>query len=409
MLQRSRGTIRAGLVLAATLGACDDSGNAQSNDYAPSEEKGDIFGKDGRVERYKLETDDPRYEFARSSAALVRGGDVLTPSPQGAWSVEAPTLGQLENLCEGEKFAEQLTPAWCSATLVAADLVLTAGHCLTSQEDLEASSAPVRAACSETKVVFDFAYDSRDADLSEIPAANVYQCIEVVAHEYFKSRAPSADYAILKLDRPVLDRTPVGVRDGGTHVRVGAAVTQIGHPSGIPQKIVDSVVTEAVPCQSFGYVGASFPGNSGGGVFDLNTGTVAGVTTRNPGVHYRPDGARGCNVAAVCEEHDDCTVPWTTAYGTSAMLPRLTPFVREKLRIVENGGPSGCGEPEGSVDTGDDDDALDSCEAHCWDLSLPVFATFECLDACEASPECVENCAGGSWNSRVPCILACGS
>jgi len=55
-------------------------------------------------------------------------------------------FGGGKKLCPAEKFREQAIGAFCSGSLVGEDLVLTAGHCITSE-----------AKCADTKLVFGFA------------------------------------------------------------------------------------------------------------------------------------------------------------------------------------------------------------------------------------------------------------
>ncbi len=390
--RRPLGALPLSLTLALIgLGACDRSTPRRSTDSAPSDAKGDVYGSDDRVERYDLDVDDPRYALARASGALFRD-DTLTRTSSGTWLVQAPTLQQAALLCEGERFSEQRAASSCSATLIGPDLVLTAGHCLGQGYLATESDGPVLEACADTRVAFDFAYDTERADLSELPAENVYQCTEVLAREYVNDAIDrdAADYAIFKLDRPVTDRTPVKLRDGAP-MEAGAAVTHIGHPTGIPQKIADGVVQPLDTCRmfrGFGLDADTLPGSFGGGVFDVETNTLVGISVRNSGHHYTLDLERGCNVVAVCGVNVDCSwLPGTAAYDTPTMLSRLSENIKAELEIVEIGGPYP------GPDVCDPSSPNDETEG-----DAPGDPFFACFDACNEIAD---------LNERLVCFDAC--
>lgn len=336
------------LALAAVLGGFHDAAEAQGEGSAPSDEESYIFGEDNRVERHQLDTSDPRYELARSSVALF--SEDLIQMPDGGWLVEGGTLGRNYNLCEGERFAEQPAGDRCSGTLVGADLVLTAGHCLANQEGLSESSAVVESACARMKIAFDYAYDVEEADPSRLADEDVFQCEKVLALEYDRTTpslvpiksGPWLDYAIIKLDRPAGGREPVTLQDGAG-VEKGRTVTLLGHPSGLPLKIVDGSVARAAECRNFGFDTDTLTGNSGGGVFDPLTGHAVGVFRGPRAYGYSYDVERKCSITGVCGLNVDCShYPFALATEIPLILSRLSDEVRAQLEIVEVGGPSKC-------------------------------------------------------------------
>ena len=373
------------LALTTPLGACDDGAGAQQEDYSPSDSKGDIFGDDDRIERYQLESDDDRYELARSSAVLLKTSS-LFKTPLGNWAVWADTLGKSEELCEDERFTGQPAGGFGSGTLVASDLLLTAGHNLTTEQDHEAALEK----CLKTTVAFDFAYEAEGAGHPALPPKNVYQCVDVLAHEVLGGPdGPWAvDYAILKLDRAVVGRTPVKVRDGAP-MAVGTEVSQIGHPSGIPQKVVNGVVSAPLECYGVLVNTDAFPANSGSGVFDVDRALVAGIMSASPNRtgHYIFDPERSCHVAARCDVDVPCAQPGVVAFDTPTMLSRLSAEVREKLQVVEVGEPSHCGAPGDSATPG----------------STPRDERTRCLDTCLESGTdndiaCIQACNCEAWD-----------
>ena len=81
---------------------------------------------------------------------------------------DTPPLSELWQLCDGEAFPTQPTAAFCAGTLIAADLVLTADHCV-----------PNTRTCQALSVVFDYRYTSEGA-LATLERDDVYACSRVV-------------------------------------------------------------------------------------------------------------------------------------------------------------------------------------------------------------------------------------
>ncbi|HUS26944.1 MAG TPA: hypothetical protein VMZ53_00490, partial [Kofleriaceae bacterium] len=132
--------------------------------------KGDVWGTDDRVERYEIQSM-ALQEVARSEAALVRSSSLVHDPMRDVWSATSPkTLGDAQHLCAGERFADQPVVAYCSATLIADDIMVSAGHCFEAVD------------CADLLVAFDLAYDAAPTDPMQIahdmPAANVYRCAE---------------------------------------------------------------------------------------------------------------------------------------------------------------------------------------------------------------------------------------
>jgi V8-like Glu-specific endopeptidase len=100
-----------------------------------------------------------------------------------------------------------------------------------------------------------------------------------------------ADFALIRLDRRVRNRTPLGVNRSGLPVDLRATLTMIGYPAGIPQKIaLGGSVKGSVAGQPFFTANLdSLGGNSGSPVINEATGLIEGilggkVTTRtSPG------------------------------------------------------------------------------------------------------------------------------
>ncbi|MFT5353777.1 MAG: hypothetical protein ACI9KE_000977, partial [Polyangiales bacterium] len=146
-----------------------------------------VYGNDDRVEVYQYPDLLFRELAARSIVALV-SSNILDVSNPGDVRFRGRNLQQAQRLCSTERFLEQPAIANCSGTLIDFDLVLTAGHCVTSQ-----------AACQGTSFVFDYYYEDdgprKEIDLNE----DVYSCAELVTQEL----GGGLDYAVVRLDRVV--------------------------------------------------------------------------------------------------------------------------------------------------------------------------------------------------------------
>ena len=70
--------------------------------------------------------------FARSTAAQI-SRDILKKEGD-FFSLHGKKLSD-KGICKEEKFAGQVSPANCSGFLVSDDILVTAGHCMQSEED----------------------------------------------------------------------------------------------------------------------------------------------------------------------------------------------------------------------------------------------------------------------------------
>lgn len=308
---------------------------ALDDDFFAQDGKEDVYGTDDRKERYQFLTTSMTYRLARSSAMVAMRG-LVKPRSDGNFELWEPRTLAQTGVCADERFAKQPEVGYCSATLVAPDLVVTSGHCMMNAYGGFASA---QRRCEDIYLVFDFAYSAATTSwlsaLRVIPKKNVFRCVEVLAAEIPDLTMPRQDYAILKLDRAVEGRTPVPVYDGADRP-VGSSAIQIGHPSGLPQKIAPAKVYEHLdPARydAYRYRSDVFGGNSGGGVFTTN-GTLFGIPTRYSGKNYVLDTSASpeCYRTAVCGVNAECPLE-PGAYDTAAMLDRLPAAVKTQLKI----------------------------------------------------------------------------
>lgn len=255
-----------------------------------------IYGEDDRTDPY-LEKDPRWVESARSTAIFIKKSGLRTFEANGidvleaGYEISGKTHQQDLNLCDGERFGEQYVPvtAQCSVSLIAPNVVMTAGHCAESEAD-----------CAEAAFVFDYGYYSADTPLNSIlktKASNVYGCKKII---YQKRESQDhngvsrrLDIALLELDRPVTDRKPVEL-DRSSYRAVGDNLMMIGHPAGLPVKTASGTVNRYDREEAYFTSNLdAFGGNSGSSVFDESTGRIVGVLVRGRSDYY-PDETKGC-------------------------------------------------------------------------------------------------------------------
>ncbi len=264
----------------------DDSSGA--DERFTDKGKAVVYGSDDRQDVYAHSDATMRARALQSTVALVSASDVDASNPSNV-RLAGATLGQSEGLCAGQRFASDPTAAFCSGTLIDDDLVLTAGHCITTLTE-----------CRSTKLVFKYARRSATA-LEPITSADVFSCASIVARAETSTSQGEVDYAIIRLDRSAAPRfTPAPVRSTTTPLITGRHVGVIGCGSGVPFKIdTGGSVRDPGNGASFEATTDTFGGNSGSGVYDLETFSVAGILVQGDTDYVR----RGsCNVVNVCAE-----------------------------------------------------------------------------------------------------------
>lgn len=227
-----------------------------------------IYGGDDRRDIFDSKNDPQLVELARSTAIVVKKSDIKASEVEEQVRLPMETFGESQNLCKDEPFYEQPTPGFCSAFLVADDVIVTAGHCVTSQT-----------ACQGTGFIFDFGYDYQGKDLSLVETNNVFYCKTLIKRE--QDGGLGKDFAVIRLDRAVVGREPLKLRGSGD-LAAGEGVAVIGHPSGLPTKITDGakVRTNDKALPYFVANLDTYGGNSGSAVFNTKTWQVEGILVR---------------------------------------------------------------------------------------------------------------------------------
>ena len=116
-----------------------------------------IYGDDDRQDVYAFWEEDWAEQAAGFTAAMLPLINIDQSVP-GDVFLHGSTLEE-RGICPDERFADQLTAAWCSATLIAPDLVLTGGNCIDG------------GVCSQLGFVFDYTMVDEDTPAHRSRAA----------------------------------------------------------------------------------------------------------------------------------------------------------------------------------------------------------------------------------------------
>lgn len=311
--------------IVAALGlsvACTGEGNGKGSLVVKEQRL--IFGEDDRVE-YGAITDLRVRRWADSTAAIFSPERVQCSGANCELDLDELLTGHTSEegelpLCDGEPHRGALKGATCTAFLVGPQLMATAGHCIDS--------------CEDARFVFGFTANADGSEVTtSVPAENVYGCDQIV--RAYPAGSRFGDFAVVELDREVYGRSPFPIERGAAP-EVGAALTLIGHPLGLPLKHAGN--GEAKPAGPsanlyFSLAVDGFRGNSGSPVIRTETGVVEGIYSIRPVEHFVPaddgDGGR-CAVLRHCDEEVGCggsKRDWPAATRTSRIanyVPQLT-------------------------------------------------------------------------------------
>lgn len=226
-----------------------------------------IYGEDNRIET--LESRNVLYQRLAGATAALIPENKLRFEGRNVFII-APSMAQELNVCTEERFSHQTKASDCTGVLVAPDIIATAGHCYMNPSN-----------CGSMYWVFN--YTARNARQSRfsVRTRDVYACKEIIdmqLTEAWKNSEEYLDYALIRLDRPVVNTTPVKLASGLP--KKNQKVLTIGNPSGLPQKIADGAWVKSVGKFEFKANLDTFNYGSGSPVFDQTSGEYLGVLSR---------------------------------------------------------------------------------------------------------------------------------
>lgn len=227
-----------------------------------------IYGEDDRVDVINC-TDPLRCERARSVAAIVERKNLVALG-EGQVSIGGSTLEQRlalagKPLCKREAFRAQHCAALGSAFLVAPNIIATAHHCVNERT--------FAARC----LLFDFQTGADGAAPTRFHVDQLYAFSRYLTGAFSPD---GADWALIELDRPVVDRSALPLASGGSAVDL-LPLYVIGHPSGLPKKIAGNaeIRVNTAPTHFVANLD-TFGGNSGSPVFNALSHEVEGILVR---------------------------------------------------------------------------------------------------------------------------------
>ncbi len=206
---------------------------------------------------------------------------------------KAGTLGESFPLCKDEPFQDQPRLGFCSGVLVAANKVLTAGHCLPRETD-----------CAQTSLLFGF---TNERTFHNIKQSELYHCKKILAQE----NSSTADFTLIELDRAVENITPIVLADKA-ELETSTNFVSYSHPLGLPLKKDQARLLEMKPQLTFFKVEVdTFKGSSGSPLFNQD-GKLVGVLSTGSEDYLEDDQYRiqtqgGCLNFNRCQESETCT------------------------------------------------------------------------------------------------------
>ncbi|MBC7538691.1 MAG: trypsin-like peptidase domain-containing protein, partial [Bacteriovorax sp.] len=211
----------------------------------------------------------------------------ITSEDKTSISIKTKSLASGMNFCSDEKFSDLPLVSSCSAFLVGPDLLLTAGHCVKDKSD-----------CQNSYWILDYndiAGFDNSTGTTVFQKDNIVTCAQILS----RSENPKLDYALIKLNRKITDRTPLKIRRLGT-VDSADSLLVIGHPMGLPKIMADqALIRDNSLTYTFVTNADTFSGNSGSPVINPATQMVEGILVRGD-EDFKMDLDLGCNRSFHC-------------------------------------------------------------------------------------------------------------
>lgn len=241
-----------------------------------------IYGRDDRFDYFQMK-DAKMLKLSNAVAAQIYDSNLDQVGEKFVYSY--PRYGEVgfpHRICDTEKFARQQTGANCTGFLIAPDVMVTAGHCISHDSD-----------CQDFQWAFDYKYTTASISKNiEFTSKQLVRCSKIIDRVLAGSET-GLDYAVIKLERKMTDREILKVRTDGK-VDDKDKMTVIGFPAGIPMKFtLNGNIRDNSQNEQFIVDNDTFRGNSGSPVINSKTGVVEGILVRGE-EDYSLNARRGC-------------------------------------------------------------------------------------------------------------------
>lgn len=242
-----------------------------------------IYGEDDRQLVFQS-SEESVQTFSESIAAKLR----VPPRAvgNGKYIIETKNLNEhIANLCPGENFEYAQTASNCTGFIVDEDVMATAAHCLSDQDE-----------CNKSNWLFSSEIDPH-AKEPIVDKEDFVQCEYIIntVNNYISKN----DWVLFKVSKSTKKRPSLKFRTSGK-INDNARLTVIGHPNGLP--LITSGTSKIVENHNqfiFKINSDTFGGNSGSPVFNENTGLVEGIL-KNGDLDYKFVKSRNCRETYKC-------------------------------------------------------------------------------------------------------------
>lgn len=252
-----------GIVLSSFMIASCTESSLTEPFRVQSKDQGVIYVWDSRIESSQIRS--VKYQKEKQSSLAMIYQRKLQKVTDETYLIRSYDLINQYNFCPDERYARQMSAAACSTTLVAEDLIMTAGHCFPS--DLT---------CSDIAFVKGFVAQDDLAVENLFSSDQIYQCsqIEYLSFGDFESQL---DVAFIRLDRKVKGVQPIDL-NRSRDVVPGERLFSFSYPSGLPQKfLMGKVRSESSESPIFRAAIDAFHGSSGAMVYSQTDHAPLGI------------------------------------------------------------------------------------------------------------------------------------
>lgn len=243
--------------------------------------------------------------------------------------------GSLVGLCSKERFSQQASAGVnCTGFLIAPDLVVTAGHCISPYGRTDRAVTP---ACSDFVWIADFVVNSKrgadalEHDPKKWPRSKIFECAEVIeaSHPDFSNPewAPPVfgdDFALVRLKTKAIDRPVFKISES---TRPAPQLYSLGFPLGIPLKLAGPARILDNNFEKFFAINLdAFMGNSGSPIFDAQ-GLVHGILVRGYPSDLLEQTSSPCGLVNSCNETGTRCQESSQFFATGEHVQRMQPLL----------------------------------------------------------------------------------